>query len=216
MRTRIGEIQRDIQTSNQHLGDLVARRANESHVSSTLTTKRVKFGFQSILFSFSVEFSSEQQHQEGKSSAAAKEFAKRVCTIRLPNWFVQDQYDLAIARSNHGWLFHPNVYRRVALDSQLFSACKYGQLEKIKALLTTEQAYLGDRVVLDSYTVSAFSWALTNRQFEACRVLMDAGILSSFQSVDYVEALYSFSIKSTSMSSNKKESRQLLRCVEQK
>lgn len=183
---RIEDIQRDIQASNRNLEHLFSRRLDKSHINSALATKRVKVGFQSMLFSFSVEFSSEHEERQNKGNAVAHATKKSVCNIRLPKWFVQDQYNLAIARSKNGWLFHPSVYRIVGDDSPFFEACRFGDVEEMKMLLTTKQAYIGDRS-LDGR--SAIGYAFEYFQLEACKLLLSAGILNTFQSPDYSSLL---------------------------
>lgn len=215
MLARIEDIQRDIHASNRHLEQLVSRRSNDSHLNSARTTKRVKVGFQSMLFSFSVEFSSETENQENtKGKTVASAVKKSICTIRLPNWFVQDQYNLAIARSKNGWMFQPSVYRIVDRNSMFFEACVDGDLETMRMLLTTKQAYLGDRSVSGNFTSgpdSGLSLALFYKQFEACELLVNAGILSSFQAPDYAEALENLAYNSRS---DRNEAREILRLIE--
>lgn len=215
MLTRIEDIQRDIHTSNRQLEHLVSQRSEASHLTSTISTKRMKVGFSSILFSFSVEFSSEQEERQTKSHAAASTVETSVCKISLPNWFVQDQYNLAIARSKNGWLFRPSVYRTVDYDSPFFEACRDGDLETMKTLLATKQAYLGDRSVPtygDCIPDSGLSVALFYKQFEACELLVNAGILSFCKSDDFTQALQSFAQVWIS-DANRKEGREVLRLI---
>jgi uncharacterized protein YggL (DUF469 family) len=207
---RIDDIQRDIHASSTRLEQLVSSRSDNNHLNSARTTKRVKVGFQSILFSFSIEFSSEQGGQQTKDKTVVKTFKQSVCAIRLPNWFVQDQYNLAIARSKNEWLFHPTVYRTVGFRSPFREACRYGDLETMKMLLTTKQAFLGDRY--GSSAESALSVALRFNRFEACELLVKAGTLSFFQSYDYAKAMGSLA---TILAPRKDESREILRLVEQ-
>jgi hypothetical protein len=206
---RIEDIQKDIHASNRHLEHLVSRGTDVSHLNSARTTKHMKVGFQCILFNFSVEFSSEQESQQAESKTVLKAIKKNVCTIRLPNWFVQNQYKLAFARSKNGWLFHPSVYRAVDRDSSFFEACQEGDLEKMKVLLSSKQAYLGDRV--SNYPGSALSVAISHGQLGACKLLVDAGILSLFQSSDYMAALRSFAF---SLKSHRTQGRRILRLIE--
>jgi hypothetical protein len=161
MLARIEDIQRGIHASSTRLEQLVSSRSDNNHLNSARTTNRVKVGFQSTLFSFSVEFSSEQENKQTKSKTVVNAVKKSICTIRLPNWFVQDQYSLAIARSKNGWLFHPSICRTVEYDSPFILACRDGDLERIKMLLTTKQAFLGDRY--GSSAESALSVALLSR-----------------------------------------------------
>ena len=208
---RIEDIQRDIQASNRNLEHLVSRRLDNSHRNSALATKRVKVGFQSMLFSFSVEFSSEHEEPQIKGKAVAHAVKKSVCTIRLPNWFVQDQYNLAISRSKNGWLFHPSVYRAVEHHSPFFMACKQGNVEEMKMLLTTKQAYLGDRTLNGS---SAMSFASDGFQLEACKLLVSAGILSTFQSDDYSMLVGDVAYFVQATPSNRSKGREILCLVE--
>jgi hypothetical protein len=211
MLTRIEDIQRDIHTSNRNLEQSILRRPNETHLDSSVCTKRLKVGFQSVLFSFSIEFSSEQDTQQTKNKTVLTAVKKSICTIRLPTWFVQDQYNLAFARSKNGWLFHPVVYRAVDENSLFFKACRIGDLETMRMLLTTKQAYLGDRQDCMGSHESALSRALRSGQFGACKLLIDAGILSFFQSYDYTIALQTFSFN---LPSNRNECRKALRWIE--
>lgn len=213
MLARIKETQREIDTSNRRLEQSVLRRSNESHVGSTVSTKRLKVGFQSVLLSFTVEFSSEQEERHPKSNAVANTASKNVCTIRLPKWFVQDQYNLALVRSKNGWLYLPSVYRTVEDDSPFFKACRDGNLDEMKMLLTTKQAYLSDRSVLKHGTQSALVYAILNNQFGACRLLIESGILRSFESCDYAEALEKISWN-WAIASKRIQGRELLHMIE--
>ncbi|GAB7332732.1 hypothetical protein MBLNU13_g04475t2 [Cladosporium sp. NU13] len=211
MLAQIGDIQRDIQASNRHLEQLVSRRSEDFHLNSARTTKQIKVGFQSMLFNFSVEISSETESQDAKGKAVAKHITETVCTIRLPNWFVQDQYNLAIARSKNGWLFHPVMYRTVELDSPLFKACGKGDLKTIKMLLTTKQAYLGDRHI-SGY--SALDLAYDSAQLEACNLLVNAGILNFLQFPDYRRALESVALSLTAYTADRTKGREFLQLIE--
>jgi hypothetical protein len=218
MLTRIEDIQRDIHTSNRNVEQLISRRSNRTHLDSSVCTKRLKVGFQSVLFSFSVEFSSEQDDRQTKSKTVGTAVKKNICTIRLPSWFVQDQYNLAFARSKNGWLFHPTVYRTVDhVDSPMFEACIDGDLERIKMLLTTNQAFLGDRVGSKNPDIRPeplLFYALFAKQFEVCELLMNAGILSFFQSCDYVDVLRCFFRQVDLVDSHRNRTREILRLIE--
>jgi hypothetical protein len=211
MLARLEDIQRDIHASNRHLESLVSRHSGKIHINPASNTKRVKVGFQSMLFSFSVEFSSEHGSQPTEIKTVVNAPKKKVCTIGLPTWFVQDQYNLTLARSKNGWLYHPSVYRIVDFDSPFFEACRDGNLEQMKMLLTTKQAFLGDRMQTRT-AGSALDQAMSHGQFEACKLLVNAGILSLFQSSDYTEVLEGVFCN---MSQHRKESREILRLIEQ-
>jgi len=170
----------------------------------------MKVGFQSILFSFSVEISSEEGSQRTEGKTVVNAIKKSFCTIRLPNWFVQDQYSLAISRSKNGWLFHPSMRRTVKYDSPFFEACRSGDLETMKMLLTTKQAFLSDRYEINAE--SALNLALIFGRFEAYELLVKAGTLSFFQSYDYAEAMECLA---TNLALRRDESREILRLIEQ-
>lgn len=211
MLARIGDIQRDIQVSDRHLEQLVSRRSEEIHLNAARTTKRVKVGFQSMLFSFSIEFSSETESQDAKDNAVARNITKRVCTIRLPRWFVQDQYNLAIARSKNEWLFHPSTYRTVGENSPFFKACRHGDLKEMKMLLTTKQAYLSDRSPSGH---SALNFAHGHSQLEACKLLVNAGILNFFQLRDYRWAVLEVAYDLKMFNPDRTAGREFLRLIE--
>jgi hypothetical protein len=213
MLVKIEDLQRSIHASNRHLEELVSRRSDHNHLTSAVRTDRMKVGFQSILFSFSIEVSSERKDKQTKGSVVAKAVKKSVCTMRLPKWFMQDQYNLAIAHSRNGWLFHPSVYRSVDYHCAFFNACSRGNLKSMKMLLETKQAHLGDRSRLPYRfeSDSALNIAIQCGRFEVCEFLVNAGILSFFQSSDYKTALQDLAF---SIFIHQDQGREFLRLIE--
>lgn len=207
MFARIKDIQRDVFASNARLESLVACRSVGIQHNATHNTKRLKVGFQSILFNFSIEISSEEEDQPNKGVRVAKTVKKSICNIRLPSWFVQDQYNMMIRRAQGEWLFHPSIYRTVSYHCSFFVACKRGDLEKMKMLLVTKQAYLGDR---SSGNESALSWTILSGHFGACKLLLEAGILNFFESSDYKVILEELA---STLAPNRDKSRELLRLM---
>lgn len=207
MFARVEDIQRDVCASNARLENLVACRSVGTQHNATHSTKRLKVGFQSILFNFSIEISSEEEEQPNKGVIVANTVKKSICNIRLPSWFVQDQYNMMIRRAQGEWLFHPSIYRTVSYHCSFFVACKRGDLEKMKMLLVTKQAYLGDR---SSGNESALNWTILCGHFGACKLLLEAGILNFFQSSDYKVILEELA---SNLAPNRDKSRELLRLM---
>ncbi|KAM0717808.1 hypothetical protein Q7P37_006140 [Cladosporium fusiforme] len=194
---RIEDAERKIIASNSSLEASMSNRldAIEKRTTRQATHKRTQtnIAFQSVLFSFSVDFSSQSEPDEKAESEGFKNnvVAKRICTIRLPRWFVRDQHNLMLTRTKNGWLFCPTIYRTVDVRCPFFEACSYGDLETVRDLLSTKQAFLSDRTAHTSLPDSALSLAIQNHRTEVCRLLVNAGILTQFQDEDYSESLLS-------------------------
>ena len=95
--------------------------------------------------------------------------------------------------------------------SPFFQACMYGDLETMKTLLTTKQAYLGDRHFSGH---SALHFAYEWDQLEACKLLVNAGILNFFQLPDYRVALGSVAFNLTAYTADRTKGREFLQLIE--
>jgi hypothetical protein len=112
----------------------------------------------------------------------------RLLTVRLPKWFLHRQYDLQLLYATSGWPFTLNACSIVQNDSPFFEACREGDLETIKVLLSNKQASIYDRTPVG---LTAFFYAIHNGQLEVCKFLRHAGIFAQFDRRDYHNSLYS-------------------------
>jgi hypothetical protein len=111
----------------------------------------------------------------------------RILTVRLPKWFLHRQYDLQLMRATSGWPFTLNVRTIVPTDSPFFEACRDGDIETIKSLLSNQQASIYDR---DPHGFTAFHSAIYDGQLEVCKLLRHAGIFAQFDDDDYRHSLF--------------------------
>jgi hypothetical protein len=70
--------------------------------------------------------------------------------------------------------------------SLLFNACRTGDIETIKILLSKQQASIYDRTPCG---ITASQFAISHRQLEVCKLLRHAGIFSRFDDDDYSHSL---------------------------
>jgi hypothetical protein len=112
----------------------------------------------------------------------------RIGSVRLPKWFLQRQYDVQLLYATSGWPFSLNACGVVQHDSPFFNACRTGDIETIKFILSNQQASIYDR---DSHGFTAFHCAIGNRQLELCKLLRHAGIFAQFDYSDYYKSLFS-------------------------
>lgn len=187
----VADTQRDILASNSQLETSISHRLDliDQRSAQKVYRKSTKMAvaFQSVLFGFSVEFSSEREGPIEETASKGNTTTRSICNIRLPRWFIQDQYNLMVKRAKNGWLFCPTVYRTVDKNCAFFKACAQGDLDAIKRVLSTKQAFLSDRYFssIGFLPTSALTKAIENQQFEVCEFLIAVGILSQFQQDDY-------------------------------
>jgi hypothetical protein len=112
----------------------------------------------------------------------------RIGSVRLPKWFLQRQYDLQLLYATSGWPLSLNTCNVVHPDSPFFNACRIGDIETMKALLSKHQASIYDRTPCGR---TAFQLAISNGQLEACRLLRHAGIFAQFDDNDHLRSLSS-------------------------
>jgi hypothetical protein len=110
----------------------------------------------------------------------------RIGSVRLPKWFLQRQYDLQLLYATSGWPFSLNACGIVQSDSPFFNACRDGDIETIKFLLSNQQASIYDRA---PDRTTAFQFALIHRQLEVCKLLRHAGIFAQFGYEEYANIL---------------------------
>lgn len=186
----IENIQRDIHASNSRFEASVFDRLDAIEQRTARmpprTSTSVKIAFQSVLFNFSVDFSSEREDQVESEVIEDTTVTQTVCTIRLPRWFVSEQHNLMVKRAKNGWLYSPALYREVNDSCPFFNACRKGNLDTVRVL---NQAFLSDRGPSAKYADSALVAAIDGRQVEVCKFLVNAGIKSFFQDSDYTIAL---------------------------
>ena len=77
--------------------------------------------------------------------------------VRLPSWFLQQQYALQLRCATAGWLFSRPVHRIVPYDCSLFQACRIGDIDSIRTLLSTREASPFDRT---AYGATALEFAM--------------------------------------------------------
>ena len=76
--------------------------------------------------------------------------------------------------------------RIVRPDSPFFDACRTGDIETIKVLLSKQQASIYDRTPCGT---TAFRFAISHSQLEVCKLLRHAGIFARFDDNDYCSSL---------------------------
>jgi hypothetical protein len=87
-----------------------------------------------------------------------------------------------------GWPFTLNTCNVVQADSPFFNACRTGDIDTIKVLLSNQQASIYDRT---PDRATSFHFAIGSTQLEVCRLLRHAGIFAQFDDIDYLESLNS-------------------------
>lgn len=107
-------------------------------------------------------------------------------TVRLPTWFLRQTYELQLLYATSGWPFVLTACRVVRPDSPFFNACRAGDIETIKVLLSSQQASIYDRTPCRT---TAFRFAISHGQLEVCKLLRDAGIFAQFDDNDYRKSL---------------------------
>jgi hypothetical protein len=112
----------------------------------------------------------------------------RLFTVRLPEWFLHRQYDLQLMYATSGWPFTLNTCNVVQADSPFFNACRTGDIDTIKVLLSNQQASIYDRT---PDRATSFHFAIGSTQLEVCKLLRHAGIFAQFDDIDYLESLNS-------------------------
>ncbi|GAB7323200.1 hypothetical protein MBLNU13_g05692t1 [Cladosporium sp. NU13] len=143
----------------------------------------------------------------GKKSVEEAPSVESTRIVRLPYWFLQQEYALQLRRATAGWLFSRPVHRIVPQDCSLFEACRIGDIESIRTLLSTREASPFDRTACGA---TALQFAMEGGQLEVCRLLRQAGIFSQFRIIDYRRT---FASLQRSMSDFSDHNRSLLRTV---
>jgi hypothetical protein len=110
----------------------------------------------------------------------------RIGSVRLPKWFLQRQYDLQLLYATSGWPLFLSACSIVPHDSPFFEACRTGDVETMKLLLSSKQASVYDR---DPSGSTAFQFGLITRQLEVCKFLRHAGIFAQFDYEEYQKIL---------------------------
>jgi len=111
----------------------------------------------------------------------------KLFTVRLPKWFLHRQYEVQLLHTTSGWPFTLNACSIVPYDSPFFEACRTGDVDTIKILLSNQQASIYDR---DPQGNTAFQYAIALQQLEVCKLLRHAGIFAQFDDDDHRRSLY--------------------------
>lgn len=138
--------------------------------------------------------------------------AKTFLTIRLPHWFLEHQYDMQVQRATAGWPFHLSVHRIIPSNSPMIQACRRGDVDAVKLLLSTNKNSVYDRTVKGSTLLrEAISCSNSDSgQLEVCKVLRQEGIFAQFQHGDYTASLISLLLSTFVPSRHAREFLQLL------
>lgn len=182
--------------------EMLAMQQIESQDRGSVVT-RTSISFSLIPLALTIE----KVTVHGKKSVKEDPSVELTRSVRLPYWFLQQQFALQLRRATAGWLFSRPVHRIVPDDCSLFEACRIGDVESIKTLLSTREASPFDRT---AFGATAFEVAMGGGQMEVCRLLRQAGIFSQFQTVDYCRT---FASLERSMSDFSDHNRSLLLTV---
>jgi hypothetical protein len=177
--TGVINAEHSISNVNARLEALNLRITSETQIE---TKTRTTLSFR--LMPLSITFEQTTSHKQ--RTLVKPKRAVRLLTVRLPKWFLHRQYDLQLLHATSGWPFTMNACSVVPYDSPFFNACRTGEIETIKALLSSQQASIYDRT---PDRASAFQLAIGHRQLEVCELLRHAGIFAQFDDNDYRDAL---------------------------
>jgi hypothetical protein len=134
--------------------------------------------------------------------------AKTIFNIRIPSWFLQQQYNLQFQRATAGWPFHLSVHRIIPRDSPIADACMYGDINMVRRLLSTKEYSVYDRNVDGE---SLFFTAAYSKQLEICSFLRQQGIFAQIQHEDYKSLLVAAAVGTDSLT---QDYRSWLRVIE--
>ena len=197
----IANAEMTIDKINAHLEMLALRQVASQDQGSVVTRTSISFSLIPLALTI------EKVTINGKKGVKEAQSSEPTRTVRLPYWFLQQQYAFQLRRVTAGWLFSRPVHRTVPYDCSLFEACRIGDIESIRTLLSTREASPFDRTASGA---TALEFAMQAGQLEVCRLLRQAGIFSQFQTVDYCRTYASLE---RSMSDFSDHSRSLLRTV---
>jgi hypothetical protein len=128
----------------------------------------------------------EQSSSHSQRALTKTKRTTRIFTVRLPTWFLRQQYDLQLLQATSGMPFTLSTCRIARPDSPFFNACRTGDIETIKILLSKQQASIFDRSPCGT---TAFRLAISHSQLEVCKLLRHAGIFARFDDSDYRDSL---------------------------
>lgn len=177
--TSVSKAEHTINEINTRL-ELLSLQFSSPDRIGTVTRTSVSFGL--LPLSLTVETVTSHQNQEVGNPPVVRP----VFTVKLPDWFLQQQYAVQLQHSTSGWLFSMAVHRVVPPDCLLFEACSNGDAAQVRMLISTGQASIYDRTPCGD---TAFRFAIKNGHLEVCRLLQHAGIFSQFQARDYYAAM---------------------------
>lgn len=138
-------------------------------------------------------FTIEQTITTEQAQIVAKKPKRVVFTVRLPNWFCQQQYDLQLQRASSGWTYTLGFCRIVPTGSPFFIACREGRIDEVKKLLSSGQASIYDR---DEDDGTALYGAILDRRLDVCTLLRREGIFTRLQHEDLRGLLEGFAMTS--------------------
>lgn len=130
----IANAEMTIDKINAHLEMLALQQVGSQDRGSVVTRTSISFSLIPLALTIEkVTINEKKGVEEARSSEPTR-------TVRLPYWFLQQQYTFQLRRATAGWLFSRPVHRIVPDDCSLFEACRIGDVESIKTLLSTREA----------------------------------------------------------------------------
>lgn len=94
------------------------------------------------LGSFQFAYKQIRTTQETNSTKAQKKTGagRKWIDLRVPLWFLEDQYRIAVVRSTSGWTSHLRCYRIVAEMTPFMIACQDGDIATAQSLIQSGTA----------------------------------------------------------------------------
>lgn len=175
----ITNIENAITNVNACLESLGSQIASQSR---TETATRMTLSFRLMPLSITLEQTSS--HDQLTSTKTKR--ATRILAIRLSNWFLHQQYELQLRYANSGLPLALHACSIAPLDSPFFNACRTGDIEAVKVLLSKQLASIFDRTPSGATSLEI---AVGQGQLEVCKLLRHAGILARFDDSDYRDCL---------------------------
>jgi hypothetical protein len=179
--TSVFSAEHTINEVNARLEALAVQISSQTQIDTTTTTcTTLSFRFMPLSITL------EQTSSRKQRTVTKPKPTVRLLTVRLPKWFLHRQYDLQLLYATSGWPFTLNACNIVQDDSPFFMACKSGDVDTIKVLLSNKQASIYDR---HPNGTTAFHFAISGGQLEVCKLLRHAGIFAQFDDDDYRHSL---------------------------
>ena len=94
--------------------------------------------------------------------------------VRLPSWFLQQQWAVAVLRATTGWQYNLRIIRVLPYDANIFELCDEGNIERIGQLIESGEASIYDQMA-DGFTL--LHAAAEARQTALCQYLLTLGAI---------------------------------------